>query len=283
MYRFLATPRWIAGLLVTLLLAATMVRLGFWQLDRLHQKQAINAAVATAQHATPVPAGSLLPPSPDKAPATSAEWTRVSVTGSYLSDRVVLIRQRTFEGGVGFEVIVPLKGDDGVTYLIDRGYILAGKTATDVPPLPRTPEGTVTITGYVKSTYRATSAATRVEQVGGYRSVRALSTQVLSRELGVPLAGGYVQAAAEKPASGAAIEAISRIPVPEPDEGPHLSYAVQWWLFSLLTLFGFGYLARREAIDRLLGEDEYDDYEADDRPQADSRTADEATAAQRIG
>lgn len=283
MYRFLATPRWIAGLLVTLLLAATMVRLGFWQLDRLHQKQAINAAVATAQHAKPVPVGSLIPPAADRSPAGSAEWTRVSATGTYLSDKTVLIRQRTFEGGVGFEVVVPLQADDGVTYLIDRGYILAGKTATDVPPLPKAPEGPVTVTGYVKSTYRATSAATRVEEVGGYRSVRALNTEVLSRELGVPLAGGYLQAADEKATSGGAVEAISRIPVPEPDEGPHLSYAVQWWLFSLLTLFGFGYLARREAIDRLLGEDEYDEHEDDGRPAADSRTAEEAASAQRIG
>jgi cytochrome oxidase assembly protein ShyY1 len=40
------------------------------------------------------------------------------------------------------------------------------------------------------------------------------------------------------------------IPLPELSEGPHLAYAVQWFLFAVMALGYFGLLARREAHDR---------------------------------
>ncbi|HEX5950122.1 MAG TPA: hypothetical protein VFZ96_03895, partial [Actinomycetota bacterium] len=40
------------------------------------------------------------------------------------------------------------------------------------------------------------------------------------------------------------------VPRPELDEGPHLSYAVQWFIFATIALVGFVVLARREARDR---------------------------------
>lgn len=260
MYRFLVTPRWIAGLLVTLLAAGVMVRLGFWQLDRLHQRQERNAAISTARSADPRAAGELIPAAPDRAPSPRAEWTRVAITGSYDADGTILIRQRTFDEGVGFEVVVPLHGDDGVTYLVDRGYVLTEAEADQVPEIPAPPSGVVTVTGSVKRFYSASGAATRVERVDGHRSVRALSPTVLSEALGYQLAGGYIQAVEEQPAAG---ESITRIPFPALDDGPHLSYAVQWWLFALLTVGGFAYLARRESIELLLAE-EYPDDEHED-------------------
>ena len=260
MYRFLASPRWIAAFLGILLLAATMVRLGFWQLDRLHLKQSANAAIAAARDAQPRPAGELIPPDPDRKPAAANEWAKVSLTGTYDSSQTILIRQRSFEEGVGFEVVVPLHADDGVTYLVDRGYVLASASADEAPDVPAAPSGVVTVTGTVKLPYSSDQAATRVEKVGSYRSVRALNPSVLTKALGVQLAGGYVAVTDESPAPPTAIE---RIPQPTLDEGPHLSYAVQWWLFAALTLGGFAYMVRREAITRLLAEEELEDDELD--------------------
>jgi hypothetical protein len=33
---------------------------------------------------------------------------------------------------------------------------------------------------------------------------------------------------------------------PEPDEGPHLSYALQWYVFIVMAFIGLGLLARQE-------------------------------------
>jgi cytochrome oxidase assembly protein ShyY1 len=45
-------------------------------------------------------------------------------------------------------------------------------------------------------------------------------------------------------------QAPALLPPPETSEGPHLAYAVQWFLFALMALGAFVVLARREAADR---------------------------------
>ena len=245
--------------MVLLLAAAIMVRLGIWQWDRGKLRSAANDAVEAAQTRDPVPAGTLIPATPDQPPAGADEWSQVTLTGTYDPDGTILIRQRTFETGVGFEIVVPFTADDGATYLIDRGYALATGGAAQAPDVPPAPTGETTVIGIVKVPYTADPNATRVEHVGPYKSVRALDPEVLSDALGVPLAGGYIVATDESTADGAAIEDINRIPPPELTDGPHLSYAVQWWIFAGMTLFVFGYLARREAITRLLADEDLDD------------------------
>lgn len=268
-YRFLATPRWIAGFLVIVLAAAIMVRLGLWQWDRGQQKAAANDAVEAARTTDPVPAADLIPPDPQQRPAAADEWSRVTLTGTYDPAGTVLVRQRSFDRGVGFEVVVPIQATDGVTYLIDRGYVLATGDATEAPDVPAPPSGEVTVTGIVKRPFAAGENATRVEQIGPYRAVRALDPVTLSASLGAPVAGGYVIAADEVTAAGTPVTDISRIPDPDLSDGPHLSYAVQWWIFAAMTLGVFGYLARREAITRLLADDDLDDDDPDDHPDGD--------------
>lgn len=283
MYRFLATPRWIAGFLVMLLAVAIMVRLGMWQWDRGEQKSAANEAIESARALDPVPAAELIPPDPEQVPDAADEWSQVAVTGTYDPSGTVLVRQRSFEQGVGFEVVVPIESTDGVTYLIDRGYVIAGRTATDAPDIPAPPTGEVTVTGMVKLPFAAAGDnATRVEQVGDYRSVRSIDMPVLSQSLGVPLAGGYVVAGDEVTADGTTVTNISRVPDPELDDGPHTSYAVQWWIFATMTFGAFVYLVRREAVTRLLADEDLDDYLADldaddaDPPSPDSTTSPDA-------
>ena len=45
-------------------------------------------------------------------------------------------------------------------------------------------------------------------------------------------------------------DAPARLDVPEQSTGPHLAYAVQWFLFALMALGAYVVLARREAADR---------------------------------
>ena len=44
------------------------------------------------------------------------------------------------------------------------------------------------------------------------------------------------------------------IPKPELDEGPHLNYAGQWFIFALLTIIVYPLLLRRVARRRLEGD-----------------------------
>ena len=252
MYRFALSPKWIAGLLGILLAAATMVWLGNWQLDRMHQKRAANSAISAAIEADPVPAGEVLPSTAGDAVPDDALWRKVTVTGSYRPEDTLLVRQRTFPDGVGFEIVVPMVADDGATYLISRGYVLATQGADVLPEIPEPSAGEVTVTGWVRPATANDSDASAVGEIAGVASTRRLDSQVLQDELGYPITAGYVQATDE---TGEAA-AIDRVPLPELDDGPHLSYAIQWFLFAAITVLGFGYVVRREAIDRLLADDE---------------------------
>src|SRR4029450_6849565 len=69
---------------------------------------------------------------------------------------------------------------------------------------------------------------------------------LLSGELGLPLYGGYLELVQEQPAASPAPEPAE---VPELSTGPHLAYAVQWFLFAIGAVIGVGYLARREALE----------------------------------
>src|SRR5215470_4644264 len=102
------------------LLAAIMVGLGFWQLDRFHQRSAINDRIDAGASAQPVPLSSVLP-AVGVVPAASVLWTRVTVTGTYDAAHQILARARTVDGNVGFEVLTPLVLASGDAVLVDRG------------------------------------------------------------------------------------------------------------------------------------------------------------------
>ncbi|OLB66473.1 MAG: hypothetical protein AUI10_02565 [Actinobacteria bacterium 13_2_20CM_2_72_6] len=111
MYRFLLTPRWLGFAALMLALAATMVGLGLWQLSRYHERGAVNARIAAAASAAPVPLGQVVPVG--HPPPSDAAWTRVHATGRYDPDHQVLARDRGLDNAVGFEVLTPLVLDDG--------------------------------------------------------------------------------------------------------------------------------------------------------------------------
>lgn len=234
MYRFLFTRRWLglAALMVTM--AAVMVGLGNWQLDRYHQKVAINDRIDAAARAEPVPVTEVL--RPGRAPAKAQRYTRVTATGRYDTGHEILARGRTRDGRVGFEVLTPLVLPDGSALLVDRGWIAAAADARTVPPLPAAPSGTVTVVGAVRLPERSVG---RVEPLDGRLQVRRIAPAQLAGSLPYPVLGGYVTTTGQP--------GLAPIPVEYEGTLQNGGYALQWWAFAALTLFGYGYLARRQA------------------------------------
>lgn len=253
-YRFLTRPSWILGLVGCLLAALVMVRLGIWQLDRLDEKRTRNATVEAATDAPARPIGQVLPTSADDNPNAADVWSKVNVTGEYDESGQVLVRGRTLNGDVGFEVLTPLVLADGSAVLVDRGWLAAPAEgdATTQPDVPSPPSGTVDVVGRARTS--ETYGGVKPDHGDGLPSVRSIDVPALADDLDRPVYGGYLMLVSEdpKPAS-----APTLLPLPELDEGPHLSYAVQWFLFSGLALVGYGILVRREAAARAEGgEDE---------------------------
>ncbi|HMI95679.1 MAG TPA: SURF1 family protein [Micropepsaceae bacterium] len=97
---------------------ALLVGLGIWQIERLHEKEALIATVQAGISAPPVPLADALARG-----AANAEWRHVRVTGHFLHDKEIYVFSRGPKGAVGVDIVTPLVLKDGGTVLIDRGFV----------------------------------------------------------------------------------------------------------------------------------------------------------------
>ncbi|MFQ5747233.1 MAG: SURF1 family protein [Gemmatimonadota bacterium] len=244
----MASPRrpWLLVALAVVV-AGVFVRLGIWQLDRRTERRAANAAHRERLAAPPLAGPDLL-----ALPADSSVWRRAELTGTYDYGRELVVRARSLRGAPGVYVVTPLRLGGGGTVLVLRGWLPAadGLHADLGAARGAAGEGdTVRVRGIVlRSRERRRPPPARVEMGG--REVVALSAldpADAAGALGAAVGDVYVQA--EAPAAG---RSALPVPVPSPalDDGPHLSYAVQWFSFALITLVGSAALFRSAARGR---------------------------------
>ncbi|MBM9505688.1 SURF1 family cytochrome oxidase biogenesis protein [Actinacidiphila acididurans] len=259
MYRFLLSRQWVILTLLGLVMIPVMIRLGFWQLHRHEHRVANNKIIAAALKAPPVPVETVTHPGysvPHK-----DLYKAVSARGHFDTAHEVVARHRTAgavssddqdgSGGqqVGYHVITPFVLDDGRAILVNRGWIDGGDNPYALPKIPAPPSGEITVIGRLRPD--ETSSETGIRNVKGLppRQIMLINSTMLAKQVPDPLLGGYlemVSAAGRTPTSPALI--------PEPDHssiGPHLAYAIQWWLFSAMVPVGWVVLLRRERADIL--------------------------------
>ncbi|MFF7458391.1 SURF1 family protein [Kitasatospora sp. NPDC008115] len=249
MYRFLLSRRWLIALLIALLLIPTTIRLGFWQLHRHEARVDRNELVARSLAAEPVPYDTLSA-APGSAVPKDLTWRPVTATGQYDPAHEFVVRKRTDSSGdkIGYFVVTPLVlADGGGTVLVNRGWVPSGTSAADYPAVPAAPAGQVTLTGRLRADETATGS---LKDRAGLpdRQFNLISTAQQTKESGAALLGGYLELTATEPAPADQPELL-----PEPnhsDIGPHMAYAIQWWLFTAMIPVGFVVMARREAKDR---------------------------------
>ncbi|HEX2040543.1 MAG TPA: SURF1 family protein [Acidimicrobiales bacterium] len=235
MFRFALRPRWLLAHVVVLAIVIVLVNLGFWQLRRLDERRAANAEVLRGTRET-LPLEQVL--HPDDVAVGSARYQRVQVRGTFDESSELLVRFRTHEGLPGYDVVTPLAVEDGGAVLVARGWVPLelGDTWRERGTLP--PSGTVTVTGLVREA--EDPSRFRPVREDGRLVVGAVATARLEAELGRDLYPGWVQLVEpDDPSSFPE-------PLPEPDfgEGPHLSYAVQWFSFAAIAVIGWVFLVR---------------------------------------
>ncbi|MER7163722.1 SURF1 family cytochrome oxidase biogenesis protein, partial [Streptomyces lydicus] len=247
MYRFLLSRQWVILTLVGLVLIPVMIKLGFWQLHRHEHKVAQNQLIASSLAAKPVPVTALTAPGRDL--PHHDMWRTVTATGTYDTAHEVVVRQRTAadEQSIGYYVLTPLVLADGDAVLVNRGWISAGNDLTKFPDVPPAPKGKVTVTGRMMAD--ETTAFSGIKDTKGLpaRQVMLINSKEQAKRTGRPMLGGYIEQTGPEPAGG------KPELVPEPDHdsiGPHMAYAIQWWLFAGAVPVGWIILVRRERRDR---------------------------------
>ena len=232
---------------VGLLVAVTCTFLGRWQWDKHVARDAANATFGANWSAPAVPLASLVP-SADDEPAAPDEWRSVAVTGHYLPDAGVLLRNRPVDGTPAYHVLVPFQLDGGAVLVVDRGWVPLGTSGTTSATVPAPPGGTVDLVARLRMPEPPSDRSAPAGQVQNFDPGQVLAAG------GLPTSTvayrWYAAATAESPAPAAALAAL---PTPVTDPGPYLSYAVQWWVFALAGLLAFCWMARREIVDDLAG------------------------------
>lgn len=235
-WRFLLAPRWAGYLALVVVFAIACSALGTWQLNRRAEALAEVARIDANYDADPVPLAEALP-EPD-AFDVEQRWQVVSARGEYLPDAEVVVRNRPFEGSTGFEVITPFRLDSGEVFMIDRGWVAQASDGR-APEVPAPPAGEVEITARLKA------GEGRIDgRTSNGREYATIDLDELAAALDEPSYTGAYGILVQN--GGDAQEPPLAAARPERDEGPHLSYALQWYVFALLAFIGLGWAANQE-------------------------------------
>ena len=254
-YRFALRPRWILSHLFVLVMLVAMIAAGFWQLDRLQQRRDRNAEIVARSER---PAADVRDLGADAGYASTDaaarfEFRRVTATGTYLADDEVLAGQPSRGGDPGSWVLTPLRLDDGTIVAVNRGWIPNGGRYDSVPDQYRAPSGEVTVSGLVRRS-EARGLIGRTDPAEGTLEVLArLDVVRLDQQVDGDLLPFYLQLQEQVPAVGDD-DPVPMEP-PELGEGPHLSYAIQWFTFSTLTVVVYALILRKKAADLERGDD----------------------------
>lgn len=176
------------------------------------------------------------------------EWRPVALSGKFLADKAVLVRNRPYNGSPGFLQVIPFELSTGEVIAIETGWI---PTASDnqVPksiPLPS--ELKRDIVARVRPVEPTLNRDAPEKQLATINVESLIEKENLSgqvyKKIYARLADSYTQS-----------EFPKVLPKPELNEGNHLSYALQWILFALMAFGALGWAIKQEALARRIKSD----------------------------
>jgi surfeit locus 1 family protein len=222
---------------ITVVIVITCIRLGFWQLDRLHGREAANVAIAAAEASPPRPLPAMLAATNDP---TSLRFRPTVATGTYdPAHEVLLYGRSSIEGEPGDQVLTPLRLPDGTGLVVDRGWIPIDQ-GVPVTGDAAAPTGTVTVAGVLfppDALTVPTGAASPVERI------TKVDLGQIGAQLPYPIAPIYLLLQTQRPPQQGSLPEPP--PLPPLTNGPHLSYAFQWFSFATIAIVGCIVLLRR--------------------------------------
>jgi surfeit locus 1 family protein len=242
-YRFLLTRRWIVASAVVLAAVVAMVMLGLWQLRRLDEVTSSNDRVRGRLALPVMPVEQVLAPGSDP---DDAVYRRVEATGRFDVGEEVALDNRSDQGRAGKHLLTPLVTSSGRALLVDRGWIpLDLSSEQGAPVQPRGFDGTVRVVGVLFSSERKGAFGASIPPLGRVTAVPRIDVPRLAQQLPYPAFPLYLRIVSQSPPQSGELPIPPGLPVL--DDGPHLAYAVQWFLFATVASAVFAALARREA------------------------------------
>jgi surfeit locus 1 family protein len=216
------------------LFALVCIRLGVWQLQRLGERRHLNAELLSRAQTKPIEL-SQLPKDTGK-----AHFARVKLSGTYDYAHEIVLTNRTREGSPGVNIITPLKWANDTAVLVNRGWVYAPDGMTVDLARWREPPS-MTGEGFVEEYHGGKGQSKSPTHPNAYRW---LDGETAAQAFPYPVEPYFVVLIGD---SGKTPENVPpRVDVPPLDEGPHKSYAIQWFSFAAISIFGTILYLRRK-------------------------------------
>lgn len=245
----LLSRRWWYLSLLVIVASGVMIRLGIWQLDRLSQRRAFNAQVASARTQAPFDLNQTQPEN-----LGQMEWRQVEFTGTYDFTNQVAIRNQYFNGQYGYHLMTPLladsanaSGSNPIAVVVDRGWIPADGNSAPAAWRRYDQAGEVKVTGQLrlgqpKPAFGGVADALPTD--GSKLEIWSNADLAqIAKQIPYPVLAVYIQPNPDPN------DSAPPIPVqPELDltEGPHMGYALQWFSFAAILFFGYPFYVRKQ-------------------------------------
>lgn len=237
MFRLLFSRRWLLTTFLVVLGAAVCVRLGIWQLDRLEQRRTFNAHVLEMRSLPPLDLNRVT----DPGILVNMEYRAAIARGKYDYAAQIALRNQYHEGQYGYHLLTPLVLDENLVILVDRGWIPAEGNATpnDWRKYDET-ETEVTVRGILRLGAPQRDAPSDMTRLDFWKMV---DLDRIAAQMPYPIVKVYLQL---DPQEGRTQPPIPYQPTLDLSEGPHFGYAIQWFTFAAILLFGYPFYVRKQ-------------------------------------
>ncbi len=241
--RLMFSRRWWWTTLLAWVGAAVCIRLGLWQLDRLEQRRAFNQQYLTMQAAAPLQLDAATAASAD---LMAMEYRAAVVEGEFDYDHQVLLLNRYHEGANGYHLLTPLLlAEGGPAILVDRGWIPAEANPRDYDAPQRVTLRGILRLGETKPEIGGINDPPLAEGETWRERWYLVNLERIGAQLPYPLLPVFLQ---PDPDPNRTEPPFPYQPEFEISEGPHMGYALQWFFFASLLLFGYPFYVRRQSL-----------------------------------
>lgn len=215
--------------MLVIVACGVMVRLGFWQLDRLAQRQAHNAEIRQMLDAPPLfLRGDTLINKPE-----TLKFRSATVRGVFDYSQEVALQGQRWQEQPGVHLITPLLIEGGQqAVLVDRGWIPA-EFAEPVQWPQFATTGGVEVSGIIQLNQPRPDAPPLTEPE---LSIFRVDINRLQKQISHPLLPVFIVQLPMPGQSGLPYRSAPEIRL---NNGSHLGYAIQWFAFSLILAVGY--------------------------------------------
>ena len=234
--------RWVAWLLLSVVFAIACGFLSNWQFSRRSEALTKMTQLSANYDRTPVELTSLKYQVKD-------EWLPVKLTGHFLPDNTLLVRNRPLNGAAGYLELIPFQREDGLIIAIQAGWLPADERLNPPKVFAKPSSEIQTIWGRIRPNEPTLDRDAPAGQIA------TINLPTFVKKIGVKdraVTEFYLVLGENNFAKAGLPKLLSR---PQLDEGNHLSYAMQWIIFAVMAFIALVWAVRQEVRFKRMADD----------------------------